>query len=218
MPVTHVTEARFEADVLQSELPVLIDFWAEWCGPCRAIAPMLDQLAEQFEGRLKVVKVNVDENPRLAAAFRIQSIPFLALVAGGQLVDARVGAVDKNALIQMVEPHLPKPSGAVETWDPKRVKLGIESRVAVAIDLREPVDFNRAHLPGALNLPPDGRNEAIAALRRGPRYVLYARTADGVPEVAKLVAEQGHATAVLEGGLLNWEASLLPIERGARPA
>ncbi|MDO4240962.1 MAG: thioredoxin [Microbacteriaceae bacterium] len=93
-----VTEATFEQEVLQSDLPVLVDFWAEWCGPCRALAPTIDALAADNDGKLKVVKVNVDDNPNLSSQFRITSIPTLKLFKGGSEVHEIVGGKPKEQL------------------------------------------------------------------------------------------------------------------------
>jgi rhodanese-related sulfurtransferase len=106
--------------------------------------------------------------------------------------------------------------GGIETWDPKKVRAAITANQAIAVDLREAVDYNRAHLPGALSLPLEGREAALGAMGRSTAYVFYARTAEGVDTVAKQANELGHAAIILEGGLLNWESSLFPIERGAR--
>ncbi len=93
-----VTEHNFEAEVLQSDCPVLVDFWATWCGPCRLLAPVLEELAAEYEGRVKVGKINVDDQPALADAYGIQSIPTLLLFQSGEVVNAAVGYQTKEQL------------------------------------------------------------------------------------------------------------------------
>ncbi len=104
--VKTATDANFEAEVLKSNIPVLIDFWAEWCGPCRAIAPTVEALAQEYQGKVAVFKMNVDENPNTPVQFGIRSIPTLILIKGGQKVDQVIGAVPKSALEQMIQKSL----------------------------------------------------------------------------------------------------------------
>jgi thioredoxin 1 len=101
--VTHVTDANFEQEVLKSSQPVLIDFWAPWCGPCKAIAPLVDELAKEYAGKLKVVKMNVDDNPETPARYGIRGIPNLLIIRNGQVKEQIVGAVPKGHLVRAVD-------------------------------------------------------------------------------------------------------------------
>ncbi|MBW4660340.1 MAG: thioredoxin [Drouetiella hepatica Uher 2000/2452] len=102
----QVTDSSFKQEVLDSDVPVLVDFWAPWCGPCRMVAPVVEEIAEQFVGQIKVVKVNTDENPSVASQYGIRSIPTLMIFKDGQKVDMVVGAVPKTTLATTLEKHL----------------------------------------------------------------------------------------------------------------
>ncbi|CAO5046723.1 thioredoxin [Microcystis aeruginosa] len=104
--VPAVTDATFKDEVLDSADPVLVDFWAPWCGPCRMVAPVVEEIAKQFKGQVKVVKLNTDENPNIASQYGIRSIPTLMIFKGGQKVDMVVGAVPKTTLANTLTKHL----------------------------------------------------------------------------------------------------------------
>lgn len=99
-------ESNFESEVMNSDQPVLVDFWAEWCGPCKMVGPLVDEIAKEYEGKAKVGKVNVDENPGISAKFGIRSIPTILFIKGGEVVDKSVGAVPKAALTDKLEAQL----------------------------------------------------------------------------------------------------------------
>jgi thioredoxin 1 len=101
--VSAVNDLNFDTEVLQSDVPVLVDFTATWCGPCRQIAPLIDQVADEYEGRLKVTKVDIDESPGTAQKFGIRGVPTLYVFKGGEVVGQQVGAVPKNVIQQLVE-------------------------------------------------------------------------------------------------------------------
>ena len=100
------TDNAFDQDVLNSDVPVLVDFWAEWCGPCRMMSPTVDAIASEYAGKLKVGKLNVDDNPGTAQRFFVRGIPTLLLFKGGQLVEQRVGAMGKGDVQKMIDPHV----------------------------------------------------------------------------------------------------------------
>ena len=102
-PTLEINEVNFEREVLQSNQPVLVDFWAEWCGPCKMLAPILDEIATEQAGRAQVAKVNVDTNPVLAARYGIQSLPTLLYFAGGEVRDQTIGVTGKQAIISKLE-------------------------------------------------------------------------------------------------------------------
>ena len=101
--VHHISDDTFEAEVLNSDTPVLVDFWAEWCGPCRALAPMLEDLASEYKGRVKIVKLNIDENQKSAVNYNVRSIPTLLLFKDGKVESTEIGAKPKGAFTQMLD-------------------------------------------------------------------------------------------------------------------
>lgn len=104
--VLHINDADFESVVVNSDIPVLLDFWAPWCGPCKMIAPVLDELAPEFAGKVKIVKMNVDDNQAAPAQFGVRSIPTLLLIKNGQVVATQVGALPKTQLANFINQHI----------------------------------------------------------------------------------------------------------------
>jgi thioredoxin 1 len=104
--IKHISDASFEAEVLQSQTPVLVDYWAEWCGPCKMIAPILDEVSTAYQGKLTVAKMNVDENRDIPAKFGIRGIPTLMLFKGGELAATKVGAMSKAQLTAFIDQQL----------------------------------------------------------------------------------------------------------------
>ena len=104
--IVHITDDSFESDVLQSPQPVLIDYWADWCGPCKAIAPVLDEIAKEYDGKLKVAKLNIDENPNTPPRYGIRGIPTLMLFKNGEVQAQKLGAMSKGQLNEFLDANL----------------------------------------------------------------------------------------------------------------
>ena len=104
--IVHITDDNFESEVLQSSEPVLVDYWAEWCGPCKMIAPVLDEIAGEYKGRVKVAKLNIDDNPNTPPRYGIRGIPTLMLFKGGEVEATKVGAVSKSQLTAFIDSNL----------------------------------------------------------------------------------------------------------------
>jgi thioredoxin 1/putative thioredoxin len=206
-----VTERDFEAQVLRSELPVLIEFSADWCQPCKAIAPEVEAFARENEGKVKVVKIDVDKAPVIAQQLRIQSVPTFMVVAEGRIQDAVVGAIRKKKMQELVEPFLPRAAGALKAVEVAQL---LAQGAIVPVDTRDAAAFARAHLPSAVNMPAEELESRLAELHMLPgQPVLYCRAGDKTKELSEQLAAQGMEVAFLEGGLLAWEADGLPIER-----
>lgn len=209
--IPYVTERDFEREVLRSELPVVMQFTADWCQPCKAIAPEVDAFAQEYAGKVKVVKIDVDKAPVIAQQLRVQSVPTFMLVAEGQVRDVVVGALRKKKLQEFVEPFLPRAAGALK---PPEVAQLLAAKAVVPIDTRDAVAFARAHLPGAVNIPLETLEGRLGELERlAGQPVLYCRSGDKTKELSEKLAQRGMPVAFIEGGLLAWEAEGLAIQR-----
>ncbi|MDI1446264.1 thioredoxin [Polyangium sp. 6x1] len=211
MPVPVISEQDFENEVLRSELPVLIDFYADWCGPCKTVAPEVEALSRELEGKAKFVKVNIDQSKRLAAAMRVQAVPTFMVFFRGRPVAGEQGAVRKARLREMLEPFLPRAEGAIRAVELAQL---LKQNQVVPVDTRDAAVYNRARIPGAVNIPLEEVETRLAELHMLPgEPVLYDRSGDKAKQLAETLASSGVPIAFLENGFLGWEAESLPIER-----
>jgi thioredoxin len=215
MTLPLVSDRDFESVVLRSELPVLVDLYADWCQPCKQLTPILESLLKELEGKLRIVRVDVEQSPNLAQAFRVQSIPMLVLLHKGRPVDQVIGLVDRATLLRLVKPVLP---AAADEVAPQELAIMLTQQAALPVDLRDANSFGRYRIPGAIHIALvdiDARSaELVDAAGRLP--VLYGRTTDEAKAVAERLRKTGVEVAFLQGGFLHWEAEGLEVERGAQ--
>lgn len=209
--IPYVTEREFEQAVLLAEMPVLVEFTAEWSQPSKQIAPEVEAFATEVEGKVRVVRVDIDKSQFLARQLRIQSVPTFMLFAEQRVVDAQAGPLGKKQLRTMVEPVLPRSAGAIK---PKELAVLLKEGGFVPVDTRDASAFGRAHLPGAKHMPLEELEGRLAELYMiGGQPVLYCRSGDKTKDLCEKLTEQGVPVAYVEGGLLGWEGEGLPVER-----
>jgi thioredoxin len=213
MKLQQVTEQDFESEVLVSEVPVLVEFGATWCGPCKVVEPELQALAQEYAGRAKVVAVDIDQSPYLARQLGIQSVPTFLVFHQGRPVTGKAGALKKAQLAELIEPLLPRPAGALK---PKEVAQLVKQGHIQLVDIRPAEVYARAHIQGAINIPQadlQTRIEELLDLPSAP--VLYCRTGVDAKALAGELAAQGTPVSFLDGGVLGWEGEGFSLERAS---
>jgi len=211
MKLQQVTEQDFENEVLVSEVPVMVEFGATWCGPCKVVEPELQALAQEYAGRAKVVKVDIDQSPYLARQLGIQSVPTFLVFHQGRPVNGKAGALKKAQLAELIEPLLPRAAGALK---PKEVAQLLRQGHVTLVDVRPADVYKRAHIKGAISIPQGElatRVEELLDLPASP--VLYCRTGADSKAAAAELAAQGSPVAFLDGGVLGWEGDGFSLER-----
>jgi thioredoxin 1/putative thioredoxin len=211
MKLQQVTEQDFETEVLVTEVPVLVEFGATWCGPCKVVEPELHALAQEYAGRAKVVTVDIDQSPFLARQLGIQSVPTFLVFHHGRPVSGKAGALKKAQLAELLEPLLPRPAGALK---PKEVAQLARQGHITLVDTRPAEVYARAHIQGAINIPRSDLEARIEDLLNLPTPpVLYCRTGADSKAAAAELAAQGTPVSFLDGGVLGWEGDGFSLER-----
>jgi thioredoxin len=211
MALSEVTEKEFVAEVMQSDLPVLVEFGADWCGPCKVMLPELVALQRELEGKAKVVRVDVDRSATIAREIGIQGVPTFIVFKDGRPVAAKSGTLKKAQLLQLLDPFLPRAAGAIK---PEEAAALIAQHRITLVDTRDQVVWERVRLPGAANIPLAEIPTRLAELHMlAATPVLYCRSGELTKDVARRLGEEGTPVGFLDGGILGWEAAGLPVEK-----
>lgn len=206
-----IGEENFEQEVLRAELPVLVEFTIPKSPQSKKVAPEVEALAQELEGKAKVIRVDVERSKRIAASLRIQSVPTFMVFVRGRPVAGEAGLVNRHQLREMLEQFLPRAEGALRAVELAQL---LQQRQVVAVDTRDASSYGRARIPGATHLPFDEIESRLAELHMLPgEPILYCRAGDKTKELAAKLAESGIPVGFLEGGFLAWEGEGLPIER-----
>jgi rhodanese-related sulfurtransferase len=214
MAVQSVTAATFRREVLESELPVLVELAADWSAPSKQLGPRVDDVAREFEGRLKVVRVNVDQSPELAQAFNARNVPVLVMIVNGRPAKSAPGLLSKKEILDLVEPFLP---GAEDEVPAKELPALMKARRVTVIDIRDAAVFERAHIPGARSVPAVNVATSVQtlAMERKPVVVYDRASGDEAKKAMETITGMGLPAVILKGGFLAWESEGFDIERGA---
>lgn len=210
MALPLIAESEFEARVLRSELPVLVDFFAQWCAPCKQMDPELEALAVDLKGKAELVKVDTDRAPQLSSMLRIQTIPTYIAFFQGRPVGSERGVVARARLRSLLEPYFPRAEGAIRSRELAEL---LKQKAVVPVDTRDAFSFGRARIPGAKNIPIEEIETRLAELHMHGQPVLYCRSGERTHELTEKLAKDGIDLPFLEGGFLTWEADMMPIER-----
>lgn len=209
MSTIEVTDETFPNTVLNAEKPVLVDFWATWCAPCRQVAPVLEALSDEYEEHLTIAKLDVDQSPMVSGQMRIRSIPTMVLFHEGRAVQALSGAQPKEKIVEFLEQHVPglKPPTIAAKELAGLLERGLPIEV---LDIRAQNDFSRSHIRRSRCVPAETLLETVGALPEGSLVVLVCRTGERSMELASQSQWGGRQVVALQKGLLDWEGDLLP--------
>jgi len=204
MATLTVTDDTFDQEVLGADRPVLVDFWATWCAPCRMVAPVLEELSDEYADTVTIAKVDVDRSPMVAQRYGIRSIPTLVLFEDGEPKQAVQGALPKPQLVEFLERSVSRLAPPTITVEELVGLLRAEEPVLL-LDVRAESDYHRAHLPKARHADPDALADRLAEAS-GP-VVLVCRSGADSEALAKTHAQSGHDVRALQGGLLEWQGA-----------